>query len=125
MKNLTEKLQQFTCPARYYRYWKTEIVFTEGVKYLADKTNAYWLIENIVSTVEHHLFDLTKHKCFRFDLKALDSGSGSLKVTGEDNILIKEVTIEEINFPLKYITLFVTPGDSPKTRAVLMLSSEY
>ncbi len=125
MKNLTEKLQQFTCPARYYRHWESKMIFTEGIKYLAEKAGAYWLINTIGLIAELHRRELIRHKVFRLDLQVHDNGSGSIIVTAEDNLTIKEVLIEEIDFPLANITLFLTLGCSPKTQAVLMLASEY
>ena len=43
-------LRQFTGTTAWYRHRMTaKVVFTDGVKYLAEKGGAYWLIDAIVS----------------------------------------------------------------------------
>ena len=33
----------------YYKHWMSRIVFSEGVKFVADKLGAYWLIDVVMS----------------------------------------------------------------------------
>ena len=41
-------LQQFTGTDHYYRHSiNRHVLFTDGVKYLADKAGAYWLLDEI------------------------------------------------------------------------------
>lgn len=42
-------LDGFTGTSEYFPHWTRKLVFTEGVKYLADKAGAYWLIDAIAS----------------------------------------------------------------------------
>ena len=42
-------LSQFIGTENYYRHWTGHGVYTDGVKYLAEKAGAYWLIDAILS----------------------------------------------------------------------------
>ena len=57
-------LKQFTGTEQYYRHLKG-IVYTDGVKYLAEKAGAYWLIDLVASyqplDVEFQVWKLRKN----------------------------------------------------------------
>jgi len=42
-------LNQFTGTERYYRHWLKGIVYTDGVKFVAESVGAYWLVDLIAS----------------------------------------------------------------------------
>ncbi len=44
-----QELSQFIGTEHYYRHWLKQLVFTDGVKFLADKTGSHWLIDLIAS----------------------------------------------------------------------------
>lgn len=114
-------LAQFYGGDELYRHW-LGIRYTEGIKYLADKAGAYWLIDAIASyqpdkrvrtnrmLQEFQLWelkvDLVKHSCVltcRTD-------------TDRPAIITQE--IEYTDFPLDYIKLSLEGG-------VLLLPSEH
>lgn len=55
---LLAELQQFTGDSERYRHsLNRRVIFTPGVKYLADEAGAYWLIDAIASWIGSHLFN--------------------------------------------------------------------
>lgn len=47
-KNLNDELAQFTGTEHYYRHWMGKN-YTDGVKGMAEKYKAYWLIDVVFS----------------------------------------------------------------------------
>ncbi|ALB42204.1 MULTISPECIES: DUF6876 family protein [Nostocales] len=46
---LIQDLANFTGSEQYYLHWSKVLKYTTGVKYLAEKAQAYWLIDAIAS----------------------------------------------------------------------------
>ncbi|MDX1962027.1 MAG: hypothetical protein SFX18_02665 [Pirellulales bacterium] len=47
---LQSELRQFTGTENYYRHWmNSRFVYTDGVRYLAEKAGAHWLLDLIFS----------------------------------------------------------------------------
>ena len=47
-KNLVAELQQFTGDLERYRHsLNPQVIYTPGIKYLADEAGAYWLLDSI------------------------------------------------------------------------------
>jgi len=90
-------------------------VYTDGVKYLAAKAGAYWLIDYILS---HQLEPKLKGQLFQVWKMTVQDDSATVTVEdGNDNI-ITSLTIEFTDFPLEEITLWLV-------EKTLMLPSEY
>ena len=109
-------LQQFTGTENYYRHILGG-KFTDGVKYLADKAGAYWLIDVVFSYQKRSIREKYPFQTW----KLIEHGNGVL-VMGEDGNDFRFVhqKIGYSDFPreLLPIELFLTNG-------VLMLPSEY
>jgi hypothetical protein len=56
--NKLNELSSQTCTEQYWVHWAKNLVFTDGVKYVADNAGAYWLIDAIAS----HQPEILKHK---------------------------------------------------------------
>lgn len=55
---LQAELQQFIGDLQRYRHpLNQRVLYTPGVKYLADEAGAYWLIDTIASWIGSHLFN--------------------------------------------------------------------
>jgi hypothetical protein len=89
---------------------------TDGVKYLIDNAEAYWLVDAIAS---HQLEGRTTREPFQaWTLKKHENGSATLKADdGNDNWLVTQ-EIEYTDFPLDEIKLYLVDG-------ILLLPSEY
>ncbi len=91
--------------------------YTDGVRYLAQKAEAYWLIEKIFFS-QSDSTTLRKEAFQVWDLKV--SADKTARLTchdGENNRLHRE-KLTFTDFPLKEITLYFTNN-------VLLLPSEY
>ncbi len=53
---LEDELEQFHGTTRYYRNF-TGLLFTDGIKYLADRPDCYWLID-LVGSYQPQLEDI-------------------------------------------------------------------
>jgi hypothetical protein len=115
-ETLATELASFTGTECYYKHW-LRLNFTDGIKYLAEKAGAYWLIDAIASWQpelnesdrEFQLWELT-----------VNSDNGALlecrRDSGQPAIVTQK--IDYTDFPLPSIKLFVQNG-------VLLLPSEY
>ena len=112
MKKLTESdLAQFTCTENYYRH-PFGITYTDGVKFMAEKAEAYWLIDAIASYQSKEPFQL-------WELAVKDDRSAVLTArtdSDQDPFITQEIPYTD--FPMERITLWVSDG-------VLLLPSEY
>ncbi|MDE1905130.1 MAG: hypothetical protein KGH75_01585 [Rhodospirillales bacterium] len=99
-----------------YRHWAGSLRFTEGVKFLADEANAYWLIDNIawsrlkaeVRREEFVLWKLVVHDNHTATLIAED---------GNSRELLRQA-VPWTDFPLKEISFYLTDN-------TLLLPGEY
>ena len=112
MKTLTKQdLDQFTGTQSYYKHWCSKNVYTDGVKYLADKAGAYWLIDAIFSYNRKEPFQVWE---------LVKTGTTAVLTMQEDTgapIKVKQ-EIPFTDFPLDEIQLWFTNG-------VLYLPSEH
>jgi len=117
-----QDLDQFTGTENYYKHF-TGLKYTDGIKYLADKTNCYWFIDIIAS----YQVMLTVDADFSFQI-------WKLKITGKSEskqisalVTMREDTDTPIiisqpvlftDFPLDEIEVYCING-------VILLKSEY
>jgi hypothetical protein len=111
------ELANFTGTENWYKHWLGKIVFTDGIKFVAEQAGAFWLIDEIainqtrpkVRAEEFQVWvlkvDLEKHK----GVLSCDDGNGSVVFTKR---------IEYTDFPLPEIRFYCTDG-------VILLPSEY
>jgi hypothetical protein len=115
--NLQQELNKFNGTENYYRHGLTGILFTDGIKFLCDEAEAYWLIDVIGS----HQF-CGKIKDIPFQLWELElTGNGGCKITmKQDSDQPNEVIqhIEYTTFPMQNIKLWLQNN-------VLYLPSEH
>src|SRR3990167_6373010 len=115
MRTETDKLKesdldQFTGTEQYYKHW-LGINYTDGVKYLAERAGAYWLIDLIASSHRKEPFQVSR-------LEKTDKGwLATMKEDSDQPVLVRQ-EIEYSDFPLNEIELWLIDG-------VLLLKSEY
>ena len=115
MRTETEKLkesdlEQFTGTEQYYKHW-LGINYTDGVKYLAERAGAYWLIDLIASYRRKEPFQIWR-------LEKKDKGwLATMQEYSDQPVLVRQ-EIEYSDFPLDKIELWLIDG-------VLLLKSEY
>lgn len=114
-----QELRQFHGSEQFYRNgMNRSVIYTEGVKYLADEGGAYWLVDDIAIAnmteaalrgEEFQVWTLTK----------AEHGQGATLVAtdGNEKVLFSEA-IAYTDFPLDSITLYFQNN-------TLLLTSEY
>jgi len=118
-KTLTQAdLTQFTGTEQWYRHALVrDVLFTDGVKYVADNAGAYWLIDEIafaqrsdarVAAEEFQNWKLAVN-ADKTAVLTCDDGNGDVVFTKR---------IEFTDFPLDEIALYFT-------NSVILLPSEY
>ena len=114
--NLEQELGQFTGTEQYYRHLFGK--FTDGVKYMADKAGAYWLIDAVMS---YQISRKTKGVPFQVWTLKKNEGKNSAVLEMKEDIDAPVLVSQRIpftDFPLESIKLYMQNG-------VLMLPSEY
>ena len=116
MKKLTEEdLAQFNCTENHYRHF-TGLKYTDGVKFMAEVGEAYWLIDAIASYQAGLKDPILK----AFQLWELVVTNGSAVLTArpdsdQEPVITQEIPYTDFPFDIK---LWVSSG-------VLLLPSEY
>lgn len=125
-------LRQFTGTENYHRHWMRKLVFTDGIKAMAEMCEAYWLIDLIAS---HQTSDLMK-KCEDLQIWILKRiadpetpdrfgfEATCWKDTGGNNKPKITQVGKYTDFPLDEIKIYVAPG-GPNGEIVMFLPSEY
>lgn len=119
MANLEGDLAQFTGTEHYYRSILPKVVYTDGMKYLADETAAHWFIDKIAAL---QLLPKIKKEHFQvWKLKVADE-KGKLTVEDGNGHRVYSEDIQYTDFPLAHIDVWAV-NDGEIT--VIMLPSEY
>jgi len=114
---LTEAdLTQFTGTTRYYPHW-LGLKYTDGVKFLADRAGAYWLVDLIALHQPNCLKDPMLQVIQFWKLK-VENQSGVLTCERDEGDVYLSERISFTDFPLDNITLYLSSG-------VLYLPSEH
>ena len=115
----TTDLKRFTGSENWYQHaLNRNVTFTDGVKYLADKAGAYWLIDVVVSHQHNRKVRAEEFQVWKLRLNKTGAGA---KVTCEDgngNVVAVQ-RIPYTDFPLEEgVDLYFSNN-------VVLLPSEY
>ncbi len=117
-EQLLENLTQFTGTTQYYRVLPSFVV-TDGVKYLMDEAECYWLAE----LYGLHLVDISFNEEPFTLLKLKRAGEGARIVIEDGNgRTLSYQGLHFTDFPLDEVTLFASWSSA---YWVCMLPSEY
>jgi hypothetical protein len=95
-------LAQFTGSQNFYRHWLVrEVLYTEGVQYVADAAGAHWLLDEI-ALAQRHIIPVKREDFQVWDLK-VDAAKAGVLTCGDGNG--REVDAKRIEF-----TDFPEPG---------------
>ena len=122
-EQLEMNLAHYTGAEDYFRHGlNPRLIYTDGVKYLADQAGAYWLID-IVASVQHTGLHLARHLFQSWSLTVdTDKATGLVVCTNGNGKKIYVQQMEYTDFPLREVRLYCCEDDGLH---VLMLSSEY
>ena len=115
--NLKRELQHFTGNETFYRNpLFPRFVYTEGVKFLAEKAGAYWLLDFIFS---NQILELLKTEAFQtWKITVSESEAASIQVEDGNDNKLSSFNLTYTDFPLQEFTLWLVDN-------TLMLPSEY
>jgi hypothetical protein len=116
-QELQSALSHFTGTQNYHRVLP-RLVITDGVEYLANKTNSYWLVTAIYS----HLVSKPIHSEFVVARLVISGKTANLVLDDGNDQVISEQPIEYTDFPLDEVTIYCSYQDR---LWVLLLASEY
>ncbi|MGB3766531.1 MAG: DUF6876 family protein [Phormidesmis sp.] len=115
-------LGQFTGTVQWHRWSNlTDLICTDGVKYLADEAGAYWLLDAIAShQLNPALKDSQRLQEFQVWILKVEADKSCQLTCAEDSDIAPVVIqdIEFTDFPLAEIKLYVCGN-------VILLPSEY
>ncbi|MGA8810481.1 MAG: DUF6876 family protein [Thermoanaerobaculia bacterium] len=114
---LYAQLNQFTGSTEFYRHWLKGFRYTEGVRFLAERTRCYWLIDLIAILQVRALKDAWLREFQLWELVVKDR-SGMLTCSRDSEDVAFSEAVETTDFPIGYVHLYVEGG-------VLMLPSEH
>ncbi|MCK5742546.1 MAG: hypothetical protein KAH48_10030 [Chlorobi bacterium] len=119
MKNISELtvgLQEFHGTELWYKHQTSLIHYTDGIKYLAENADCYWLIDLVAS---YQVENRVKNEPFQvFHLKVNENKTAKITISdGNDNILAVQ-EIEYSDFPLPEITVWCVDK-------IMLLPGEY
>jgi hypothetical protein len=117
-EDLNGELARFTGTETWWRHWTGRITYTDGVKYLAEKAGAFWLIDLVAShqTARLQREDLQIWKLI-VDRNKTPMAVATCQADTNAPVLVQQ-GIEYTDFPLPSITLWLVDG-------VLLLPNEY
>jgi uncharacterized Ntn-hydrolase superfamily protein len=116
LKDLNDEFEGFTGTSQYYRHFTNLLVFTDGVKAMADRYGAYWLIDVVAS---YQTRPAVREKPFQ--IWEITSRDRKAVVTmkeddGEPSLVMQKIGFTD--FPEGILKMYLTDG-------VLLLPSEY
>ena len=122
-EQLEVNLAHYTGAEDYFRHGlNRRLIYTDGVKYLADQAGAYWLID-VVASVQHTGIRLARHLFQSWSLIVdTDKATGLVICTDGNGKKLYVQQMEYTDFPLREVRLYCCEDSG---QHVLMLSSEY
>ena len=97
-----DQLRQFSGSEEVYKHWASrQIIYTEGLQYLAKEAGCYWLLDEVALMILPVL--LKKHRDHFYLIKFMANADGSADIIaedGSDNVYMKR-HIELTDFPVK------------------------
>lgn len=110
-------LRQFTGTETWYRHpFKRSILYTDGVRYVAETAGAYWLIDEITFAQLHK--NIAAQPFQHWKLSVSPSQTGTLTCEDGNGNAVFTKAISYTDFPLAEIDFFFTDN-------VILLPSEY
>jgi hypothetical protein len=112
------ELNQFSGTTQLYKHWLKQFTYTDGVQYLAQKADAYWLIDAIASHQPPLLHDemLRDFQIWRLIVNQDKSAKLICERDTDDVVVTQDIPFTD--FPIAEVKLFLVAR-------VLMLPSEY
>lgn len=116
MKNANDQLREYTGTSQWYRHPLSGLLFTDGIKGMADTFQAWWLVDLILSHQRNP--NLQTEPFQTWQLQRLQGDQFEAVATDGNKRRLAHQHIPFSDFDADCITLYVCDG-------VLLLPSEY
>lgn len=116
MENLKTKLESFHGTQNYYKHWTGLLLYTDGVRFLAQEAGAYWLIDAIASYQVKKKVRAIPFQLWELEVKNNEGVLTMKEDCDKPNVVKQEISYTD--FPLDKIKLYLIDG-------ILLLPSEY
>ena len=114
---LYAELRQFTGSTEFYRHFTGIMIYTEGVKFVAERARLYWLIDLIASLQPRALRDAALREFQLWELRITDRTAVVMCLRDSDNEAFC-VRVKLADSALNFLRLYVE-------NSTLMLPSEH
>lgn len=116
--NLASDLSQFTGTEQWYRHSLVRtILYTDGVKYMAERAGAHWLVDE-VALAQRFIPAVRAEEFQTWTLAVAADKTAKLICDDGNGDVVYEKAIEFTDFPMDSIKLYFTDN-------VILLPSEY
>jgi len=116
-EQIKTELREFTGTQTYYRHFTGQLLYTDGVRHMAEICDAFWLIDLIAS---HQFKKVVKETAFQiWHIEVNDDKTAYVYMNEDtDQPVITSQGLEYTDFPLPKFSLYLVDG-------VLLLKGEY
>src|SRR5260370_36884894 len=111
-------LRSFTGTEQYHAHWSRALVFTDGVKFLAEAARAYWLIDLVASWQRVALQDPGLREFQLWELHVREDRTALVVCSRDSDDVAFTQEGGFTDFPLDYAKLYIE-------ERVLLLPSEH
>jgi glutamine cyclotransferase len=119
-----DELNHFTGSDEIFQHWISKMCYTEGVRYLADKTYAYWLVDAIAFVILPRLLKENKDSFYSLEFSVNSDQSAMISVSDGNSNIYLNYPIKWTDFPIEEKPVNFYLCDSGDYYC-LMLPSEY
>jgi len=116
LNQFKQELRYYTGSDQFYRHCYGQGVYTEGVRFMAEKLEAFWLLDMIFIYQQQKIVAEEAFQVWK--LKVHEDDSADLVLEDGDHQKVKLFQIPFTDFPLEEFTLWLV-------NKTLMLPSEY
>jgi hypothetical protein len=117
MEDLKHELAQFIGTEKYYYHAIGHFNYTDGIRYLAEKAQCYWLLDLIGSYQLNVKIRKIPFQLWELKVNKDSSAVATMKEDSDQPVIIKQA-IPYSDFPINYIKFYFIDS-------VLLLPSEY
>lgn len=95
-----DELNHFTGSEVFYQHWISQMCYTDGVRYLANKTDSYWLIDELAFVILPRLLKENKDKFYSIKLLVNSDQSAVISISDGNNNIYLDHSIKWTDFPI-------------------------
>ena len=116
---LERGLNMFSGTEHWYKHFVTGVLYTDGIKYLAEQAKAYWFID-IIASWQHD--KKVKKEAFQVWIIRVDGTKAVVTCEDGNGHVVAKQDIPDTNFPLKELKVYLIDDGEHK---VILLTGEY